>query len=140
VKGRLLGVDFGMKRVGFAITDPDRIIASPLETYERQDAESDAAHYKSLIAREQIVAIVVGLPMHNDGREGKSAELARAFGQMLNSVTSLPVHYWDERFSTVQAEAALWSAGLTHRKRAERRDRVAAQMILQSYMEAGCPH
>ena len=137
--GRLLGVDYGVKRIGLAVSDPDRIIASPLLTYERIDGDVDATFYCKLILDERIAAIVVGLPVHTDGREGVKAIEARAYGKWLAQTTGLPVRYWDERFSTAQAESALWNAGLTHQKRKDRRDRVAAQMILQAYIEAGCP-
>jgi putative Holliday junction resolvase len=135
VSGRLLGIDTGVKRVGLAVSDPDRLIASPLATLERRDAENDAQFFRDLIAREQIVGLIVGLPMHTDGREGVKAAEARAYGAWLAEVTGLPVEYADERFTTVHAESALWDAGLTHRRRKERRDRVAAQIMLQAYLD-----
>ena len=82
---------------------------------------------------------MVGLPVHTDGREGVKAVEARAFGRWLAETTGLPVVFWDERFSTVEAESALWQAGLTHKRRKARRDRVAAQILLQAYLDAGCP-
>jgi putative holliday junction resolvase len=136
---RLLGVDFGHVRVGLAVTDPDRKLAFPLATYERRGAEADALYFRTLVAREEVGGLVVGLPVHLDGREGEKAAQARAFGAWLAQVTNLPVVFWDERFTTVQAESALWEAGLTHKKRKARRDRVAAQMLLQAYLDAGCP-
>jgi putative Holliday junction resolvase len=136
---RLLGVDYGDVRVGLAVSDPDRKIAFPLATYERQGRERDAEHFRALVREEQVAALVVGLPVHLDGREGDKAEAARAFGVWLSELTGLPVAYWDERFTTIEAEAALWSAGLTHKQRKARRDRVAAQILLQSYLDAGCP-
>lgn len=136
---RLLGVDYGVKRVGLSVSDPERKMAFPLATHERRSAEQDAAYFRSVAAEEAIGQIVVGLPVHLDGREGQKAIEARAFGKWLGEVTSLPVVFWDERFTTVEAEAALWSAGLTHKKRKERRDRVAAQILLQAYLDAGCP-
>jgi putative holliday junction resolvase len=139
MNGRLLGVDYGTVRVGLAVSDPDRIVASPLATYTRRDADADAAYFRRVVADEQIVALVVGLPIHNDGREGIKAKEAREYGAWLGQVTGLPVAFYDERFTTVQAEAALWDAGLTHKRRKERRDRVAAQMLLRAYIEAGCP-
>ena len=135
LKGRLLGIDTGTKRVGLAISDADRIIASPLTTLERQNPESDAQFFRDLIARESVVGIVVGLPMHTDGREGVKAQEARAYGDWLAKITGLPVEYADERFTTVHAESALWDAGLTHQKRKDRRDRVAAQIMLQAYLD-----
>jgi putative pre-16S rRNA nuclease len=136
---RLLGVDYGDVRVGLAVSDPDRKIAFPLATYERQGRERDADYFRALVREEQVEALVVGLPVHLSGHEGAKAAAARAFGTWLGEVTGLPVAYWDERFTTVEAEAALWAAGLTHKKRKARRDRVAAQILLQAYLDAGCP-
>jgi putative Holliday junction resolvase len=134
-----LAVDFGTVRIGLAVCDVDRRIASPLETYRRHSQEKDGAHFVKLIEQEQIIGIVLGLPIHNDGREGTKAKEVRAFGQWLAEQTKLPIVYFDERFTTVEAEDALWSAGLTHKQRKERRDRVAAQMLLQGYLDAECP-
>jgi putative Holliday junction resolvase len=136
---RLLGVDYGSVRVGLAVSDPDRKIAFPLETYTRRDRERDAAYFRELAAREEVGGLVVGLPVHTDGREGRKAAEARAFGRGLAEATGLAVVFWDERFTTVEAESALWEAGLTHKKRKARRDRVAAQILLQAYLDAGCP-
>lgn len=136
---RLLGVDYGSVRIGLAVTDADRRIASPLEIRERQGDERDATYFRQLIEREQIGGLVVGLPMHTTGREGTKAAEARAFGEWLNRVTGLPVVFADERFSTAFAESALWEAGLTHKKRKARRDAVAAQVMLQAFLDAGCP-
>jgi putative Holliday junction resolvase len=135
MNGRLLGVDYGTVRVGLAVSDPDRIIASPLATYTRRDPDADSAYFRHIIANEQAVGLVVGLPMHTDGREGVKAKEAREFGAWLGQVTGLPVEFADERFTTVFAESALWNAGLTHKRRKKRRDAVAAQMLLQSYLE-----
>jgi len=136
---RLLGVDYGQVRVGLAISDSERRIASPFATYERRNKEQDAAYFREVVTAEEIAEIVVGLPLHLDGREGQKAREARAFGQWLAETIGLPVVFWDERFSTVEAESALWEAGLTHKRRKDRRDRVAAQIFLQSYLDAGCP-
>jgi putative Holliday junction resolvase len=135
----LLGVDFGTVRIGLAISDAGRCLASPLTVYERQGPVRDAVYFRTLLETEDIGAIVVGLPLHCDGREGQKATEARSFGAWLVESTGLPVRFWDERFSTVEAESALWQAGLTHKKRQARRDRVAAQILLQAYLDAGCP-
>lgn len=137
--GRILGVDFGLVRVGLAITDPDRIICSPLETYTREDPEADAAYYRTLVEEENVLRIVVGLPLHTNDQESIKSGEARQYGAWLAEVTGKPVSFWDERFTTVEAESALWNAGLTHRKRKARRDQLAAQIMLQAYVEAGCP-
>jgi putative Holliday junction resolvase len=136
---RLLGVDYGSVRVGLAISDADRLIASPLATYQRRSADQDAVFFRTLVDEEAIGQLVVGLPIHLSGREGQKAAEARAFGQWLGEVTALPVVFWDERFTTVEAEQFLQEAGLTSKRRKSRRDRVAAQILLQTYLEAGCP-
>jgi putative Holliday junction resolvase len=136
---RLLGIDYGTKRIGLALSDPDRKIASPLTTYECVNREADALYFQQVIEREEIGQLVVGLPIHLSGDESPKSTEARAFGKWLHELTGLPVVFADERFSSVEAESALWNAGLTHKKRKARRDRLAAQILLQGYMEAGCP-
>jgi putative Holliday junction resolvase len=135
----LLGVDYGSVRIGLAVSDPDRKIAFPHMTYRRRGPEPDQVFFRQLIEEQEVGQIVVGLPVHLSGREGQKAAEARAFGRWLGQVTGLPVGFADERFTTVEAESALWSAGLTHKRRKERRDRVAAQIMLQAFLEAGCP-
>ena len=137
--GRLLGVDYGDVRVGLAVSDPERKIAFPLATYTRLSRERDAAYFRDLVRAESVVGLVVGLPVHLSGREGQKAGAARTFGAGLVEATGLPAVFWDERFTTVEAESALWAAGLTHKKRKARRDKVAAQILLQAYLDAGCP-
>jgi putative pre-16S rRNA nuclease len=132
-------VDFGDVRIGLAISDPDRKIAFPLATYTRQGRERDAAYFRDVIKEETVAALVVGLPVHLNGSEGQKATAARAFGAWLTEATGLAATFWDERFTTVEAESALWAAGLTHKQRKVRRDKVAAQILLQAYLDAGCP-
>jgi putative Holliday junction resolvase len=110
-----------------------------MATYTRQVRERDAAYFRDLVMAEAIARLVVGLPVHLSGREGQKAAAARAFGGWLAQTTGAPVVFWDERFTTVEAESALWTAGLTHKKRKARRDKVAAQILLQAYLDAGCP-
>jgi putative Holliday junction resolvase len=136
---RILGVDPGRVRIGLAICDAERRLASPLDVHERKDDQQDAAFFRTLAADEEVGLLVVGLPLHADGREGMQAEAARKLGAKLQEWTGLPCIYWDERFTTRFAESELWQAGLTHQRRKARRDKVAAQMLLQSYLDAGCP-
>jgi putative Holliday junction resolvase len=138
-QGRILGVDYGSVRIGLAVSDSDRRIGSPLTTYQKQSRERDAFFFKDLAQREEIVLIVVGLPIHLSGQEGEKANEAREFGQWLGQATGSPIIYWDERFTTVEAEGHLLNAGLTRKRRRDRRDRVAAQILLQTYLDAGCP-
>jgi putative holliday junction resolvase len=133
--GRLLGVDFGTVRVGLAITDPDRILASPFDTYTRRDNAQDAGFFQRLVANESVVGLVVGLPLHTGGEEGIKAKEAREYGVWLGSVTGLPVVFWDERCTSSAAHDALIGAGVKHKNRKGKIDRIAAQFILQGFIE-----
>lgn len=135
-RGRLIAVDVGHVRVGLAACDEDRILTSPLETYARQNAEKDAAHFIRLAKAESCVGWVVGLPIMLSGEEGSQSKTCRDYGAWLGSITGLPVAFHDERFTSSLAEDALLAAGLTSKRRKARVDRVAAQLILMGYMEA----
>lgn len=100
---------------------------------------SDRTYFQRLVAAERIVGLVVGLPLHMSGDESQKSREARAFGAWLAGVTGLPVGFWDERFTSSLAQDALLAAGLKRDKRKARVDRVAAQLILQAYLDAGCP-
>jgi putative Holliday junction resolvase len=133
---RILAVDYGTKRIGLAISDRERRIASPLTVYERRSRTQDARYFRELVAEEKVGLIVVGLPVRSRGEEGRKAKDARSFGAWLAEVTALPIDHFDEGFTTVHAEQHLWDAGLTHKKRKARRDMLAAQILLQSYLDA----
>jgi len=135
----ILGLDFGTKRVGAALSDPGRKMAFPLEVYERCGPARDARHYRDLVEEKDVDRIVIGLPVHTSGREGELAALTRIFGNWLGAVTGRSVIFFDERYTTVEAEQRLMDAGLKRRKRKLMRDKLAAQIMLQSYIEAGCP-
>jgi putative holliday junction resolvase len=135
----ILGLDFGTRRIGAAVSDPGRTMAFPLELHERRGPGGDARHYRELVRENDIERIVVGLPLHTSGREGQLASAARSFGEWLASITERPVFYFDERYTTVEAEHRLLDAGLTRQKRKALRDKLAAQIMLQSYLDAGCP-
>jgi putative Holliday junction resolvase len=136
---RILAVDPGSVRLGLAISDVERRLASPLATYTRRDPVQDALYFKKIVEAEEVGAIVIGLPIHEDGSEGAQAKAARVFGAWLQEATGLPCVYYDERFTSFEADASLLEAGLTKKKRKARRDRVAAQILLQTYLDAGCP-
>jgi putative Holliday junction resolvase len=136
IRGRLLGIDYGTKRVGLALSNPDQTIATPLETMPRRDASQDGRYLKKVVVEYSIVGLVVGLPVHMSGAEGAKAREARAFGQWAAESTKLPVAFHDERFTTAMAEEQLWEAQLTHKQRKARRDKVAAQMLLQAYLDS----
>jgi putative Holliday junction resolvase len=136
---RILGLDYGTRRVGAALSDPDRKISFPLELHERRGVEADSRHYRDLVVENEVEFIVVGLPLHTSGREGTLAMQARTFGDWIAAVTGRPVIYFDERYTTVEAEHRLIDAGVTGRKRKLLRDKLAAQIMLQGYLDAGCP-
>lgn len=135
--GRLAGIDFGTRRVGIAISDPRQAIASPHGQLHRGSPASDAAYFQELVRTEQIVGFVVGLPLHMSGDESDKSRQARTFGAWLASVTGLSVIFHDERYSTAFADQLLADGGLTPKQRRARRDMLAAQLILDSYLERG---
>ena len=135
--GRVAGIDFGSVRIGIALSDADRSIASPHAVYTRRDSDADARYFRNLVASERIARFVIGLPVHLDGRESPISQDARAFGDWLGETTGIPVDFFDERFTTAEAEAALVAAGLTNKRRKLRRDMLAAQILLTAYLEAG---
>ncbi len=137
--GRLLGVDFGAVRVGLSVCDPGRIVASALETYTRKNDAADGEYFAAMAAKEKAVGFVVGLPISLNGTEGPKAIEAREFGAWLNSATGLPIAFFDERFTTAAADDTLREAKVRADKRTGKRDRLAAQIILQSFLDAGCP-
>ncbi len=137
---RIAGIDYGTKRIGIAITDPAQSIASPLETYARRDDTQDAARFRRLVEEERIARFVVGLPVHLDGRESQKSTEARRFGAWLAEVTGRQVEFFDERFTTHEAEIYLSGAKLTKKKRQARLDKLAAQIMLTAYLERQREH
>jgi putative Holliday junction resolvase len=135
-QGRIAGVDYGHVRIGLAISDAGQTISSPFENYQRQAEESDGKYFRKFAIDEQVVGFVVGLPVHASGDESEKSLEARRFGAWLADITKLPVTFCDERYSTAAAEQFLSIAGLTSKKRKRRRDMLAAQVILASYLES----
>lgn len=136
---RILGFDFGLRRVGVAVCDPDRRLASPVEVYERRNDRLDAIYFRSLVEEFNVGRLVVGLPLLGHGAEGTSADRARAWGGWLSSVVGTPVTFVDERYSTVEAEERLRDSGVKAARRRLLRDMIAAQLLLQAFLDAGCP-
>jgi putative Holliday junction resolvase len=136
---RILALDFGLKRIGAAISDPTGTFASPLEVYERRNERLDAAHYEALVRDERIERIVVGLPVFSSGDESPLSRQARAWGRWLGERTAVPVVYRDERYTTREAEQLLLESGLRGKALKSRRDMLAAQLLLQGYLDAGSP-
>ena len=138
-RGRLLGIDFGTVRLGLAVCDPERRIASPLATYTRRTTQLDAQYLQQLVADEQIVGIVLGLPIHNRGAESQKSLEARAFARWLAATLHLPIVFFDERYSTARAHELLGNE-LSSRQRKAKLDKLAAQVILASFLESDPQH
>jgi putative holliday junction resolvase len=134
--GRVAGIDYGTVRIGIAVCDPMRTIASPLEIYTRRNPLLDAQRFQQLAAYEEIMLFVVGLPVYLDGRESPKSAEARKFGAWLTEATGVPVVFFDERFTSVEAENLLLDADLTKKRRKKRIDKLAAQILLSSYLQS----
>ena len=135
-EGALLGVDHGTRRIGIAVCNGDQTIAAPLETWISRTPELDSRHFRELVSDYRIRGIVVGLPvMTQSGEEGRQAAITRKFGDWLRKAVDLPVVYWDERYSSAAAETLLWSRGETPGRDKSRLDGLAAQIILQGYLD-----
>ncbi|MCA9184323.1 MAG: Holliday junction resolvase RuvX [Pirellulaceae bacterium] len=135
--GRIVAVDYGTVRIGIAISDVGRRWASPHENYTRRGKDQDVRYFRKLVSDEQVTLFVVGLPVFNSGDESPKSREAREFGAWLGEITGVPVEYYDERYTSAQAEEMLLAADLTKKRRKKRLDMVAAQIILASYLERG---
>jgi putative Holliday junction resolvase len=139
-EGRLVGIDFGTVRIGVAITDASRRLASPLENYTRRGKQQDERYFCELAEGQRVAGFVVGLPVHTSGHESQKSIEAREFGTWLGRVTSKPVTYFDERYTTAEAEQHLIEMNLTKKRRKARLDMLAAQIMLAAYLESGGRH
>lgn len=135
-RGRVCGIDFGTVRIGIAISDPGQQFSSPLEVYSRRSRQQDETYFRDLTKLESLVGFVVGLPIHTSGDESEKSRQARNFAVWLGSVTDCPVVMFDERFTTAQAREYLNQSRLSGRKRKERLDKIAAQILLAAYLES----
>lgn len=134
--GRLAAIDYGTVRLGVAITDPDQRLASPLENYTRRSAAADAKWLLDLVQSERIAGFIVGLPVHTSGDESQKSREARKFGAWVAELTHLPICFFDERYTSAHAEALLLDAELTKKRRKERLDKLAAQILLAAYLDS----
>jgi len=136
-----MGLDLGTKRIGVALSDATGTIASPLTVVQRhRHLTEDHRAIARLVHDEEVVTVVVGLPLNMDGSEGPAARAARAESRQLATVLGVPVETWDERRTTVTADAALMQAGLDARQRRQYVDKVAAAVILQGWLDSGRGH
>jgi putative Holliday junction resolvase len=134
-RGALIGLDLGTKRIGVATSDPDRRLASPVETLARRTFSIDAARLLVLAAERKAAGFVLGLPVNMDGSEGPRSQAARAFARNLARVSELPIGLWDERLSTAAVERQLIAQDVSRARRAKVIDQHAATFILQGALD-----
>jgi putative Holliday junction resolvase len=135
--GRVAGVDYGRRRIGIAVCDRQRILASPLCVRQTTgDRTADAGFFRGLAADEELVGFVVGLPVHADGSASAMSLEVERFVAWLRGATGLPVALHDERYSSREAATLLAGVGLTRGRKRERSDAVAAQVVLAAWLEA----
>jgi putative pre-16S rRNA nuclease len=132
---RILGLDVGARRMGVAVSDPLGITAQGLETLHRKNKKHDLAFLNRIIREYEVKEIVVGLPLRMSGAEGAQAEKIQAFAEDLRKHFKLPVHLWDERLTSAEANRLLRQTDLSIEKRGQAVDRMAAILILQSWMQ-----
>jgi putative Holliday junction resolvase len=135
-EGRLLGIDYGSVRLGLAVSDPSQRIASPYENYTRRSPTRDAKYLVDVVREERIVGVIVGLPLHLDGQESPKSKETRQFTAWLAKQLVLPMSFFDERFTSVEAARYLSASGLSRQKRKQRLDMLAAQLLLTGYLES----
>jgi len=133
---RILGIDYGHKRFGLALSDEGQTLASPLPVYQRRRDKQDLTYLARLVEEKEVGQIVVGLPRNMDGTLGEMAKEVLAFVETLRKKTHLPVDTFDERLSSIEAERVLIQADLSRKRRKTLRDSLAAVLILQGYLES----
>jgi len=133
---RVLAVDLGTRRIGVALSDPGGTLASPLLTLPHRSLPRDVEEIAALCRAHAVGTVVVGWPREMRGGSGPAARHAEAFARALRRAVAVPVELWDERLSTAAAERALVGAGVRRARRRAVRDRVAASLILQAYLDA----
>jgi putative Holliday junction resolvase len=134
-RGALVGLDLGTKTIGVAVSDPDRRLATGVETIARKNFTADAARLLSIARERNAAGFVLGLPINMDGSEGPRAQSTRAFARNFSKLTDLPIALWDERLSTVAVERELIGMDMSRARRAEVIDEHAAIFILQGALD-----
>ncbi len=136
---RILALDLGKKRIGLAISDPMRITAQGLPNIVRTRIRADLEALRSLAEEREVGSILLGNPMNMSGREGRQSVWVREFGAAIEERLGIPVTYWDERLTSVEAGRVLRSSGISIEKRAAAVDRLSAVILLQSYLDSLAP-
>lgn len=133
---RILGLDVGSKTIGMAVSDPLGITAQGLPTLRRKNKRTDYGELEQVIRKYSVSEIVIGFPLRMSGAQGTQAEKMQVFAEELRKKVRLPVHLWDERLTSAEANRVLRDSEMSIKRRAEVVDRLAAVLILQNWMEA----
>ena len=133
---RIMALDVGDRKIGVAVSDSLLLTAQGRSTLQRKDLESDLHRIGKLAEENEVSEIVIGKPVHMDGRESRQSEKTARFARKLSKTLGLPIVFWDERLTSFAAEQHLEEMGLNWRKRREQVDKIAAMFILQSYLDS----
>ncbi len=134
--GRVMALDLGARRIGIALSDPTRVLASPLTTIHATPQPRTIERIVALLVQHEVAELVIGLPLTMSGERGTQAQHVEAFVDVLRQAISLPIHFFDERLTTVAAERLMIDLGLRPEQRRARIDEVAASIILQDFLDA----
>ena len=135
--GRILALDLGRKRIGLALSDPLGISAQGLETLQRTTIREDIAALEAIARQHDVKLILLGHPLNMNGTEGRQARYTSDFAERLTERTGLPVRFWDERMTSIEAGRVLRDSGISIEKRAKAVDRLAAVILLSSFLDSG---
>jgi putative Holliday junction resolvase len=133
---RIMALDVGDRTIGVAMSDALMLTAQPRPTLRRKDPQSDIEHIRRLAVDNEVHQIVVGQPLHMDGRESRQSQKIKLFAEQLQQTLELPIVFWDERLTSFEAEQHLEQLGLNWRQRREQVDKIAAMIILQNYLDS----
>lgn len=133
---RVLGIDYGDRKIGLAVSDRLGITAQPLVSYRRKTKKQDADYFKRVVLEHEIKEVIVGLPLRMDGSSGTRAEKTREFARWLEQILNLPVHFWDERLTTKQANKILSRQKIAPKAKKDIEDQISAMIILSTYLES----
>ena len=133
---RVMGLDYGDVRIGIALSDVTRFLASGFENYTRVNLEKDCQHIAEIISSNNVKVVVLGLPLNMDGSEGVRVEKTKEFAEELKKYTSAEIDFLDERLTSISAEKILISADVSRKKRKQVLDKLSATIILQDYLDS----
>lgn len=135
IKGRIAGIDYGVARIGIALSDPMQILASAHKTVLNKSKDEAIAQIVQIMNENRVCEIVIGMPYHLDGKIGTSANLVLEFIELLKTKIDIPIKTWDERLTTTQTERVMKASNVSRKKRTKVIDAACAALILQSYLD-----